>query len=59
MLVADAEGTRGEAYNCASGITVTINQLAEMVKKSLGREDLETRIGRLEISNILKYQMKK
>ncbi len=42
MLVADRDGTMGEAYNCASGINVTITELADKVKKCLGREDLET-----------------
>lgn len=41
MLVAEHEGTRGEAYNCASGISVTVEELANLVKKSLGREDLQ------------------
>lgn len=42
MLVAMAEGTRGEAYNCASGINVTIEELAEKVKEHFGRKDLKT-----------------
>ncbi|MBQ7832908.1 MAG: SDR family NAD(P)-dependent oxidoreductase [Lachnospiraceae bacterium] len=41
MLVAEAEGTKGQAYNCASGISVTVEELANLVKKSLGREDLQ------------------
>ena len=41
MLVAEAENTKGEAYNCASGISVTIEELAGLVKKQLRREDLE------------------
>lgn len=40
MLVAEMDGTGGEVYNCASGISVTIKELAEKVKKVLGREDL-------------------
>jgi len=42
MLVAMTEGTKGEAYNCASGINVTVGELAEKVKKYFGREDLQT-----------------
>lgn len=41
-LVAMTEGTRGEAYNCASGINVTVGELAEKVKAYFGREDLKT-----------------
>lgn len=40
MLVAEKEGTTGEVYNCASGISVTVEELANAVKKVLGREDL-------------------
>ncbi len=52
MLVAEKEGTRGEAYNCASGITVTISELAEKIKKLLGREDLETQYADWTIGDI-------
>ncbi len=36
-LVALAEGTTGEAYNCASGIKVTIKELADKILKTLGK----------------------
>lgn len=32
--------TKGEAYNCASGISVTIKELADLVLSSLGKEHL-------------------
>lgn len=41
MLVAMAEGTKGEVYNCASGINVTVGELADKVKRYFGREDLQ------------------
>ena len=41
MLVADTEGISGEAYNCASGISVTVEELANKVKHSLGADYLE------------------
>lgn len=44
-LVAMAEGTKGEVYNCASGINVTINELAERVLKFFGREDMKIQYG--------------
>ena len=42
LLVAMTEGTKGEAYNCASGINVTVGELAEKVKQHFGRTDLKT-----------------
>lgn len=42
MLVAMADGTKGEVYNCASGINVTVGELAEKVKEHFGRKDLQT-----------------
>jgi len=42
LLVAALDNTNGEVYNCASGIRVTIKQLADKIKTILGREDLET-----------------
>lgn len=42
MLVAMSDKTKGEVYNCASGINVTVNELAEKVKAHFGRLDLET-----------------
>lgn len=39
-LVALTEGTTGEAYNCASGIKVTIKELADKVLKTLDKSDV-------------------
>lgn len=36
-LVAVSQDTKGEVYNCASGIRVTIRELAEAVRQSLGK----------------------
>lgn len=41
MLVATLGTTKGEIYNCASGIRITISQLAEMIKQKLGKPELE------------------
>lgn len=41
MLVALQDQTKGEVFNCASGITVTINELAEAVLKFYNKEHLE------------------
>ena len=40
-LVACTEVTKGEVYNCASGIKVTIQELAEKVLAFFGKEHLE------------------
>lgn len=42
MLAATSGKMTGEIYNCASGIRVTIYQLAEMIKKITGKPELET-----------------
>lgn len=57
MLVAEKEGTKGEAYNCASGISVTVEELANLVKKSLGREDLENTHDDWTIGDILHFDV--
>lgn len=41
LLAAVTPAARGEAYNCASGITVTIKELADMVADILHVEDLQ------------------
>ncbi|PIE55041.1 MAG: hypothetical protein CSA35_02840 [Dethiosulfovibrio peptidovorans] len=43
LLVADRPETRGQIYNCASGISVTVGELAEKVKSYFGKPDLEIR----------------
>ena len=40
-LVAVTPETKGEAYNCASGIKVSIQELANKVLKSLDKENIE------------------
>lgn len=64
MLVAMAEGTKGEVYNCASGINVTVSELAEKVKKYFGREDLITiydnwTIGDIKVFDVSNEKIKK
>jgi len=43
MLVATDARASGEAYNCASGIKVTIQELAEKIRALSGRASLEIR----------------
>ena len=40
MIVAASEVTRGEAFNCASGVKVTIKQLADAVLAYFGKSHL-------------------
>jgi UDP-glucose 4-epimerase len=40
LHVAATPGTKGEVYNCASGIRVTINELAHSLMQLMGRDDL-------------------
>lgn len=56
-LVALTPGTKGEAYNCASGIKVTIRELAEKIlaildKEELGIEHLDWKLGDIKIFNV-------
>lgn len=62
-LVAVTEGTKGEAYNCASGVNVTIQQLAEKVVDYYGRNDLEIlyddwTIGDIKVFNVSNQKIK-
>ena len=41
LLVAMSDKTNGEVYNCASGIRVTILELAEKIKKFVKNSDVE------------------
>ena len=64
MLVAMAEGTKGEAYNCASGINVTIGELAEKVKNHFNRQDLDIThqawtIGDIKTFNVSNEKLRK
>ena len=64
MLVAMAEGTKGEAYNCASGINVTVEELADKVKGYFGRRDLQTiydgwTVGDIKVFNVSNEKIKK
>jgi len=41
LLAATTSGTKGEVYNCASGIKVTIKELADLVAEILDFQNLE------------------
>lgn len=41
ILVAAKKETKGQCYNCASGIRITIKELADKILNSLGKKNLE------------------
>lgn len=45
LLVATDERARGEVYNCASGIKVTVGEMYRMLAEMAGHPDLEPRYG--------------
>lgn len=57
LFAAVTDGTKGEAYNCASGINVTVNELAEAVLKLLGRPDLKPEYEDWLIGDIKKFDI--
>lgn len=40
LLIANNRDTKGEVYNCASGIKVTINELAQIMKEKFGKQHI-------------------
>lgn len=45
ILAAVKDGTKGDVYNCASGINVTVKELADLMAKILDVKDLEINYG--------------
>lgn len=63
-LVAKAPATKGEAYNCASGIQVTIRELAEKVLATLGKQDVgivhqDWKLGDIKVFNVSNDKLKR
>lgn len=63
-LVAMSEGTKGEAYNCASGINVTVGELADKVKQYFNRDDLaniydDWTVGDIKVFDVSNDKIKK
>lgn len=57
LVVAGSDQTNGEVYNCASGLKVTINELAQGVLKHFGREDLKPVYEDWLVGDIKKFQI--
>lgn len=63
LLVAQKKETKGEVYNCASGIKVTIKELADKILNSLNKTDLEIKYdewtpGDIKVFDIDNYKLK-
>lgn len=63
-LVALNPNTKGESYNCASGINVTVGQLADKVKAHFGMAKLETinddwTVGDIKVFDVSNEKIKK
>lgn len=56
-LVASNAGTSGEAYNCASGIKVSILELAQKVLSYYGKDHLEIQFRDWKIGDIKKFDV--
>ena len=57
LVVAASDETNGEVYNCASGLKVTINELAEGVLKHFKIEDLKPVYKDWLVGDIKKFQI--
>ncbi len=55
LFIAATPGTSGEAYNCASGVNVTVLQMCEMLLKKMNRPDLAPRFEDWLIGDIKKF----
>lgn len=56
-LVASRNDTKGEVYNCASGINITIQELAEKVIDHFGNKELGIDYGDWTIGDIKKFDV--
>ena len=56
-FVAETDGTKGEAYNCASGIKVTIHELAKKILKYYKKDKLEILFKDWKLGDIKKFEV--
>lgn len=57
LVVAVSPQSNGQIYNCASGVSITINELARAVLKNFGREDLKPIHKDWLVGDIKKFQI--
>lgn len=55
MLAAEKDGTAGEAFNCASGIRVTIEELSDKIKSILNASHIENIYDDWTVGDIKKF----
>ena len=55
MLVAEIEQTAGQVYNCASGIKITINELADIMKSKFNKPEIPIQYDGDELDIALNY----
>lgn len=57
LFVAATEGTKGEAYNCASGVNITVSEMCDAMRQLLDRTDLEPEYHDWTIGDIKKFDI--
>ncbi|OHA07301.1 MAG: hypothetical protein A2934_00430 [Candidatus Sungbacteria bacterium RIFCSPLOWO2_01_FULL_47_10] len=57
LLVAASEKTKGEAYNCASGLKITVKELADMVVEGFGKSSADIKYGDWLIGDIKEFEV--
>lgn len=56
-LVAMKEETKGEIYNCPSGISVTVEEIAKKIRKILNREDIEIKYDEWTVGDVKHFEL--
>lgn len=57
LFMAVTPETKGEVYNCASGINVTVQQMCDAILQRMGREDLKPEYADWTIGDIKKFSI--
>lgn len=56
-LAAVTPGTGGESYNCASGIKVTISELADAIRRYFGKPDIPIEFNDWKVGDIKRFEV--
>ena len=57
LMVAASDKTKGEAYNCASGLKITVKELADMVIEGFGKSSADIKYGDWLIGDIKEFEV--
>lgn len=57
LFVAASDKTKGEVFNCASGVNITVQQMCDELLKKMDREDLRPRYEDWAIGDIKKFNI--